>query len=324
MIEQIISIIREHKHFGITSHLGPEADAIGSVLAVKHLLEALGKETWAVMRDPVPGNLRFLPGAEAIRALQEGSQGVEAWFVVDCGQLSRVGEGLFQILKDHPLIVNIDHHGDNPRFGQINWVKPTASTTMILYELAQQLGVKITPDLATLLYAGIVADTDSFRNANVDSFVLRVAAELVSYGARVREIVVHLYERRSVQEMKLMGHVFLSAQVEDGVIWSSIPQEIFHQMGADLDDTERLAEELRAVEGVRVAVLFKELGTGKIKVSLRAKDGLDVSRVARVFGGGGHKEAAGCLIPGTLEEVEACVLAEVQRALEEAERHGDV
>jgi phosphoesterase RecJ-like protein len=317
MSERIISIIREHECFAIASHLGPEADAIGSQLALKVMLEAVGKEVWPVLRDPVPDNLKFLPGAGAIRAPAEIPQeAIEAWFVVDCGQLNRIGEVLTQMIKDHPLIVNIDHHRDNPRFGQVNWVVPTASTTMILYQLAKELGVEITSELATCLYAGIVADTDSFRNANVDSEALRVAAELLSYGARAREIAVNLYERRRLPELKLLGHTLLNAQVIDGVIWSSISQELFRRTGADLDDTERLAEELRATDGVRVAVLFKELGTGKIKVSLRSKGGVDVSRVARVFGGGGHLQAAGCLIPGELEEVEARVLAEVQQALE--------
>jgi len=317
MSEQVISVIREHRCFAVASHLGPEADAIGSQLALKMMLEAVGKEVWAVLRDPVPDNLKFLPGAGAIRTPAEIPQdAIEAWFVVDCGQLSRVGEVLTQMIDDHPLVVNIDHHRDNPRFGKVNWVVPTASTTMILYQLAKDLGVEITPELATCLYAGIVADTDSFRNANVDPEALSVAAELLSSGARAREIAVNLYERRRPAEMRLLGHTLLNAKVSDGIIWSSIPQELFRSTGADLDDTERLAEELRATEGIRVAVLFKELGNGKIKVSLRSKEGLDVSKVARVFGGGGHLQAAGCLIAGELEEVERRVLSEVRRALE--------
>jgi len=317
MLTQILKVIKEHGCFAVASHLGPEADAIGSQLALAYVLETMGKEVWPVLRDPVPDNLKFLPGAEAIRSPNEIPQEtIEAWFVVDCGQLNRVGEALYQIIRDHPLIVNIDHHGDNPRFGHINWVEETASTTLLLYELIRHLGVEITPQLATCLYAGIVADTDSFRNSNVDEEVLKIAAELLGYGAEAREIAVNLYERRKLSEMKLLGHTLLNARVADGVIWSSIPQRLFRETGGGLDDTERLAEELRATEGIEVAVLFKELPNGKIKVSLRAKGGLDVSRIARVFGGGGHLQAAGCLIPGKLQDVEARVLAEVHRALE--------
>lgn len=316
--EEIAEVIKDHERFAVVSHLGPEADAVGSQLAMAYVLEALGKEVWVVLRDPVPDNLRFLSGAEAIRPPNEiPMEAIEAWFVVDCGQLNRVGEALYQIIRDHPLIINIDHHGDNPRFGHVNWVRESASTTIVLYELIQHLGLEMTPQLATSLYAGIVADTDSFRNANVNEEALKIAAELLSYGASAREIAVNLYERRKLSEIKLLGHTLLNARVADGIIWSSIPQRLFRETGGGLDDTERLAEELRATDGIRVAVLFKELPNGKIKVSLRAKDGLDVSRIARVFGGGGHVQAAGCLIPGTLEEVETRVLAEVQCALKE-------
>ena len=323
--EEVIAVFHEHERFAVTSHIGPEADAIGALLGVVHILKGMGKRVWPVLRDDVPDTLRFLPGAGEIRAPNEvPHERVEVWVVVDCGQLNRVGESFLPLIERHPLIVNIDHHQDNPRFGHVNWVVPLASTTMLLYELAQQLGVEISPELATCLYAGIVADTDSFRNTNVTPDTLRVAADLLERGARAREISVNLYERRTLAEMKLMGHTLLSARVEDGIIWSSIPQELFAKTGGGLDDTERLAEELRAADGVRVAVLFKELPTGKIKVSLRTKDtdgqGLDVSRVARVFGGGGHRQAAGCLVPGRLEDVEAAVLGEVRRALEDAHR----
>jgi phosphoesterase RecJ-like protein len=323
--EEVVAVFHEHERFAVTSHIGPEADAIGALLAVAAILKGMGKRVWPVMRDSVPDNLKFLPGAGEIRSPNEvPHEQIEAWVVVDCGQLNRVGESFLPLIEPHPLIVNIDHHQDNPRFGHVNWVVPLSSTTMLLYELAQQLGIEISPDLATCLYAGIVADTDSFRNTNVTPDTLRVAADLLEKGARAREISVNLYERRSPAELKLMGHTLLSARMEEGIIWSSIPQEIFRETGGGLDDTERLAEELRAADGVEVAVLFKELPTGKIKVSLRTKDtdgqGLDVSRIARVFGGGGHRQAAGCLIPGRLEEVEAAVLAEVRRALEDHER----
>lgn len=325
--EEVIAVFHEHERFAVTSHIGPEADAIGALLGAVHILQGMGKRVWPVLRDAVPDNLKFLPGATEIRPPHEvPHERVEVWVVVDCGQLNRVGEGFLPLIERHPLLVNIDHHQDNPRFGHVNWVVPLASTTMLLYELAQQLSVEISPELATCLYAGIVADTDSFRNTNVTPDTLRVAADLLEKGARAREINVNLYERRSLAELRLTGHTLLNARVEEGIIWSSIPQDLFQETGGGLDDTERLAEELRAADGVRVAVLFKELPTGKIKVSLRTKDtdgqGLDVSRVARVFGGGGHRQAAGCLVPGRLEEVEAAVLREVRRALEDALRRG--
>ncbi len=316
MHEQIAEIIKDHERFAITSHLGPEADAIGSQLAVKLILDSFGKKTYPVLRDPVPDSLRFLPGADAILApIELKPDKIDAWFVVDCGQLNRVGEGLTQIIQVHPCVVNIDHHRGNPNFGHVNWVEYTASTTMVIFKLAQLLAVEITPELATCLYAGIIADTDSFRNSNTSADVVELAARLLKLGADAREITVNLYERRSLGESRLIGYSLLNARMDDGIIWTSLSQEIFYETGATVNDTERLAEELRATDGVKVALLFKEMGTGKVKVSLRSKNGMDVSRVARLFGGGGHLQAAGCLVPGDLSAVESQVIAEVRKAL---------
>jgi phosphoesterase RecJ-like protein len=316
MHEQIAAIIKEYDRFAITAHLGPEADAIGAQLGVMHILQSFGKEAIPVLRDVVPHNLAFLPGANSIVSpIELDKDAVEVWFVVDCGQLNRVGEGLAKWIEKHPVVVNIDHHKGNPEFGHVNWVQITASTTMIIYELAKLLAVDITPELATCLYSGIIADTDSFRNSNTTVEVLETAAELLHCGADAREITVNIYESRTEGETKLLGYTLLNSQLSDGIIWISIPQSIFNETGATVNETERLAEELRATDGVKVAILLKELPTGRIKVSLRSKDGVDVSDVARVFGGGGHAQAAGCLIEGDLYEVENELISEVKKSL---------
>ncbi len=314
--DEIATVIREHERFALASHIGPEGDATGSQLALQLILQACGKETFAVCRDPVPESLRFLEGATKTLFPRElVGKPIDAWFVVDCGDLGRVGEEVHRLLADHPLIVNIDHHRSNPRFGQINCVEEAPATTVVLYKLAQHLGVPMTPQLANCLYTGIIADTDSFRNANVNADVLRVAAELFNAGADSREISIQLYERRKPSELRLMGHVFADAHLDDGIIWGSIPREIFHTTGTTINEAERLVEELRATDGIQVAVLFKELDNGRVKVSFRSKNGLAVNGVARVFGGGGHEQAAGCLVHGELAAVERRVLDELRRRL---------
>jgi len=322
-MEEVAAAIKEHEYFAITSHMAPEGDAIGSQLALRLILEELGKESVIINRDPVPANLRFLPGANKIlRPFEVKSFAFPVWFVLDCADLTRIGDeiqrqiqiqiqGQGQII----IIINIDHHGDNPRFGEINYVVEAASTSQLIYELAKELGIFINKELATCIYTGIVADTDSFRNSNVDPAVLEIAAELLRAGADAREVAIELYERRSPAEMKLMGHVLINAQIDKGVIWSTISQQLFEKTGTTVNDTERLVEELRAAEGIEVAVLFKELSNYKIKVSLRSKDKIDVNKVAQFFGGGGHEKAAGCLIEGELEEVKVKVLEELQRQL---------
>jgi phosphoesterase RecJ-like protein len=317
MLSEVKAVIRAHARFGILSHIGPEGDAIGSELALKFMLEQLDKEAWVANRDLAPPSLKFLPGAnEILHPTQLRSDDIEVWCVVDCGDLSRVGEDALKLFQEGQIILNIDHHHrDNPRFGHVNFVKEAASTTKLLYELARYLNVEITPQIATCLYTGIVADTDSFRNSNVSREVLETAAQLLSYGVDTREIAINIYERRSLYELQLLAYVLQNAQFSDGIIWSSIPKTVFHKTNTSVTDTERLVEELRSVEGVEVAVLFKELDNGKIKVSLRSKGQATVNGVARLFGGGGHEQAAGCVIPGDLSEVQERVLSELNRHL---------
>ena len=323
MLDDIAQVIKEHERFGIVAHLGPEADAIGALLGVHHILQQLGKTTHPVLRDAVPHELCFLPGSGAIVGTDAVPHAeIDVWMVVDCGQLNRVGHDLEGVLREHPLVVNIDHHADNPHFGYVNWVDVRASTTMLIYDLARHLGVDVSDDLATCLYSGIIADTDAFRNDNVTSDVLRVASELVEYGARVREINVNLYERRTPAAMRILGYTLAHAQIdrEHRLIWYAISQDDFRSTGATVNDTERVVEELRAVDGVDVAVLLKEMENGRVKVSLRSKNGVDVSRVAREFGGGGHPKAAGCLVDEGLAEAETQILSAVKHALA---RHDD-
>lgn len=317
MLKELKAVIDAHHRFGILSHIGPEGDAIGSELALKMMLKQLGKEVWVGNRDLVPPGLQFLPGAASVvHPTQLPTEEIEVWCVVDCGDLSRVGEDALRLFHEGQIIINIDHHHrDNPRFGHVNFVKEAASTTQLLYEIAQYLGLQITREMATCLYTGIVVDTDSFRNANVTSTVLYMAAELLDYGANTREIAVEIYERRGLQELKLLGYVLQRVQVRGSVIWSAIPRELFRQTNTSMNETERLVEELRSVDGIEIALLFKELDNGRIKVSLRSKGKATVNGIARAFGGGGHEQAAGCVIPGDLHDVQERVLAEAQRYL---------
>ncbi len=319
VLEEIIERIKEHRRFAISTHISPEGDAVGSALALRLILRRLGKEALVVMQDPVPYNLTFLKGAEGIKpptdpALEQLAP--ELWFIVDCANLDRVGEGVRRLIEDSGKpIVNIDHHLHNPEFGELNYVRQTAATAQLIWELAKRLHV-LDPEITTCLYAGIVADTSAFRNDNTDAQVLREAAELLDHGARAREVAVNLFERRTLGETRLLGYALLNAKLADGIFWISFPLEIFAELGAAPHETEPVVNELRKLDGVEVAVLFKELENNKVKLSLRSKGRLDVSAVARRFGGGGHEKAAGALIPGELKQVEEVVLAELRRRLD--------
>jgi phosphoesterase RecJ-like protein len=316
-MEEIIDLIKDHERFAISTHISPEADAIGSALALRLILRRLGKEALVVIQDPVPQNLRFLKGTEGVKTPRDfGKFDPELWFVVDCAGLDRVGDRVVRLIEGSGKpIINIDHHIDNPGFGDYNYVRPIAAATQLVLELAQALGV-LEPEIATSLYAGIVADTDSFRNANTDAPALRDAAALVEEGARAREVTINLYERRRPGELRLLGYGLLNAHLEGSIIWCGLPLKTFAELGASSWETEHLVEDLRSLEGIEVAALFKELEGGRVKVSLRAKGDLKVNEVAQRFGGGGHEQAAGCIVEGALAAVEQLVLGELRRRLD--------
>lgn len=317
-MEEVVDLIREHQRFALTTHLSPEGDAIGSALALRLILRRLGKEAVVILQDPLPSNLRFLKGAVGVkspRSLPEQFD-PQLWFVVDCANFDRLGEGVQRLIESSgkPMI-NIDHHIDNSHFGQLNYVRPTAAAAQLIFELAQALKV-IDAEIATSIYAGLVADTDAFRNANTDVAALRDAATLMELGARAHEVIANLYERRKPGELRLLGWTLLHAHIEDSLAWCALPAGLFAELGASPQDTEHLADTLRTLEGVRVSVLFKELDGGRVKVSFRAKGDFRVNELARHFGGGGHEQAAGCVIAGELASVERRVLEELRRRLD--------
>lgn len=316
-MEEIIDLIKDHGRFAITTHISPEADAIGSALALRLILRRLGKEALVVIQDPVPRNLRFLKGTEGVKAPQDlGKFEPELWLVVDCARLERVGERVMRLIEGSGCpLVNIDHHVDNPCFGDHNYVRPVAAAAQLILELGRALGL-LDPEIATSLYAGIIADTDSFRNDNTDAQVLRDAAALVEHGARAREVAINLYERRRPGELRLLGYCLSSAHLKGPIAWCDLPLKAFAELGASPWETEHLVEELRTLEGIEVALLFKELEGKRVKISFRSKSGLKVNEVAQRFSGGGHEQAAGCIVEGELAAVEQRVLEELRRRLD--------
>jgi phosphoesterase RecJ-like protein len=318
VLEGIIDLIKENQRFALTTHLSPEGDAIGSALALRLVLRRLGKEALVVLQDPAPQSLRFLKGAEGIKCPKGFPEQFDPqlWFVLDCANFERVGEGVARLIERNGRpIINIDHHIDNPNFGQLNYVRQTAATSQLIFKLAQTLKI-IDAEIATSIYAGIVADTDAFRNANTDAAALRDAAALMEHGARANEAILNLYERRTPGELHLLGWTLLHARIEDSLTWCVLSAKTFAELGASHQDTEHLVDTLRTIEGVKVAVLFKELDGGRVKVSFRAKPGFTVNEVAHRFGGGGHEQAAGCVITGELAAVEGEVLEELRRRLD--------
>ncbi len=297
-------------------HVHPDADVLGTLLALGAALEARGWKVTSGGPHPAPDALAFLPGVERYARLAKVDQNFDVVVLTDCPNPGRT-EGLFeQARRAAPVLVDIDHHPDNRRYGDINWVEPRAAATgELIYELLVTLDAAITPGIATNLFTAIHTDTGSFRYSNVTPRTFQIAADLVSAGAEPAFVSGCLYERRPPEALHWLGDVLSRIEVSsDGrLAWLALPAGFVPERFVEAED---LVNYPRSIESVRVACLLRERD-GQVKVSLRGKGDVDVSRIAARFGGGGHPNAAGCAIPGTLKTVTPAVLSAVRSALPE-------
>lgn len=298
-------------------HVHPDADVLGTLLALGLALEARG---WTVAYGgphPAPASLAFLPGVGRYRVLSALEGRYDVAVLTDCPNPART-EGLIDAARQAVgVLVNIDHHPDNRRYGDVNWIDPAAAATgEMIHALLVTLGAPITPEIATNLFTAIHTDTGSFRYSNVTPTTFRIAGELVAAGADPAAVSSALYERRPAEGLRWLGEALSRVQVsEDGrVAWLGLPAGTVPE---SFVESEELVNYPRSIASVRVACLLRELGEG-VKVSLRGKGDVDVNRIAARFGGGGHRNAAGCTVPGPLDKATRDVLAAVQHALDGA------
>ncbi len=295
-------------------HVHPDGDVLGTLLALGFAREARGWQVEYGGPHPAPAVLDFLPGVERYRVLQTLQGSFEVAVLTDCPNPDRT-EGLIDRARQASArIVNIDHHPDNRRYGDVNWVDPQAAATgELVYELLVALGITVTPAMATNLFAAIHTDTGSFRYSNVTPDTFRIAGALVAAGADPAMVSSHLYERRPPAALGSLAEVLGRVRVsEDGrVAWLSLPRGIVPDSFIEAED---LVTYPRSIGSVRVACLFREVD-GRVKVSLRGKGEVDVRQIAARFGGGGHPNAAGCSVDGSLEGAGRDVLAVVFQAI---------
>lgn len=318
--QEIASILRREKSFLILTHYRPDGDAIGSQLALVLLLKGLGKQVTAWNDDEVPAKFKFLTGADLITRPPATPQPFDVVISIDAASWQRVGTATERIASRKHFI-NIDHHISNEKFGEINWIVPTSPASgQIAYDLIKRGGFQLTPEIAQCLFAAISTDTGSFMFANTTADCLRVAAELVETGINVGELSRHVYESYPYARLRMLQLALADLKLTDhkrtAYFW--ITKDMFAQTGAKREDTEGLIDYARAIEGVVVAVLFEEMDEpGKVRISLRSKHPkIDVNSIARHFGGGGHKEAAGAKLTGPPNEVAPKVLAAVSSAIQ--------
>ena len=308
-LQAVADAIRGHERFLLTTHENPDGDALGSLLAAKIALDRLGKDTVMVLHGdaPLPGEYAFMPLAELQRRWPDDVS-ERVLFALDCANESRIADP--EVLGRVPLSIDLDHHHDNSRFGDVNLIVPDASSTgEVLRDLFRELDVALTPEIAEALYIALVTDTGRFQYTNTTPKALRLAAELVEAGADVHRVFQGVYESVQFAKLKLLARALERAQVYEGgrIVVSFLLRTDFHEVGAAEPYSEGIIDFLRAVEGADMAVLIREPpreGGPTRRVSLRASvDELDVSAIARKSGGGGHRQAAGFSSEASIEEI---------------------
>jgi phosphoesterase RecJ-like protein len=304
-----VDAIRDHDRFVLTTHENPDGDALGSLLATKLAFDQLGKDSVMVLHSnaPLPGEYLFMSLAE-LRRRWPDDVSERILVALDCANESRIADP--DILGRVPLTLDVDHHHDNTRFGDINLVDPTASSTgEVLRDVLRELDVELTPSIAEPLYIALVTDTGRFQYTNTTPKALRLAAELVEAGANVHRVFQGVYESVQFAKLKLLARALERAQIYEGgrIVISYLLRTDFAEVGAAEPYSEGIIDYLRAVEGADMAVLIREPpredGPTR-RVSLRASvDELDVSAIARKSGGGGHRQAAGFSSEASIEEI---------------------
>lgn len=317
-LQLAVDAIARSSNVVLACHVNPDGDTLGSALALGHALAGMGKQTTVLSHDGVPDIYRWMPGAAQV---QQGTarRDFDLAIVCDTGAIDRIGQA-HDPVQSAAETLNIDHHLDEGQFGRIRLVdKRAAATGELVFDLIRHMSVPIDREIAECLLCAIITDTGSFKYLSVTPRTFRIAAELMDAGACPATINELVFENRSLASVKLLGRALDSLQVSvDGrVAWAHVRRTDFEEIGATDEETEGIVNHVRAVRGALVALLFREIPDRKIRVSLRSRDGFDVNQVANVFGGGGHRLAAGCSVDPPLEAAESALLAEVERRMKD-------
>jgi phosphoesterase RecJ-like protein len=306
----VAEALRSNDRFIVTTHENPDGDALGSLLATTFALRELGKDAdmYLFGEVPIPNEYEFMDFAGIVRGPNPNSSD-RVVVALDCANERRLGPES-ALLDKAQLVVDIDHHHDNTRFGKVNLIVGHASSTgEILADVFRELGVSLTPEIAEALYIAVVTDTGRFQYANTTAKALRLAAELVEAGADVHRVFQGVYENVAFAKLKLVARALENAEVFEGgrVVVSHLEREDFEHAGAEEPYSEGIIDYLRAVEGTELAALIREPPTANgptHRISLRTTEAdLDVSAIARKSGGGGHRQAAGFSSEASIEEI---------------------
>lgn len=316
-LSRIIERLRESKNLCIVGHIRPDGDCIGSQLGLALALRNEGKTVTVWNEDIVPDKLKFLD-PDKVLAQPKGSQTFDTVVAVDCASFERLGK-CGPAIANRECLINIDHHASNTRYGDMNWVSwREASTGELIYKLLKTAGWSITTPIAGCLFTAVSTDTGSFQYPTTKPLTYHTAGELVKRGADLAQICREVYQSHPLSRVRLMRHLYskfkLAADNRIAYLW--LRNADFARAGAERSESEGLIDHIRDIEPVVVACIFEEMGPDLTRISLRSKDDrVDVNAIASLFGGGGHKAAAGARIAGSSLSTQRRVVAAVKKAL---------
>lgn len=316
-LDDILSVLKKSRKILILPHISVDGDCLGSSIALALALKRLGKEAVVFVEEEIPYVYGFLTDDEIVRTYSHGAYPSELAVALDTGDIERLGNRA-DIFNAAVLTVNIDHHSTNSEYALYNYVQSSsAAVGEIIYTIIKMLGVEIDSRIAECLYVALVADTGGFRYSNTTSTTHKIAAELISMGINVSEISQRIFENTSLIKTKLTGLAIGSLQLyhEGKTAVITLTDKDMEKVGAKDEDCDGIVNLGRNITGVEVAVMIRQLANGILKVNLRSKAYVDVASIASMFGGGGHKRAAGCMLDKELEKFKVMLLEDIKEAL---------
>ncbi|MCX8069995.1 MAG: bifunctional oligoribonuclease/PAP phosphatase NrnA [Thermodesulfovibrionales bacterium] len=319
-LDIVKAFILNNDNFIIATHYNPDADTIGAGLALYQALTSIKKTSLVINKDKTPKDCQFMPHIDEVYNFDNfkfKDFSPEALIIVDCNSIKRVSmeKNHQELLSNLPTCV-IDHHEISGDFGDYKWIDPNiASTTMMIYKIIKSLNIEITQDIATCLYAGLCIDTGNFRHENTSTESLQIAADLVSKGIKPSKIYRALFESWSIAKFKLFKEVIKGIEESNNIAIMTVTKEMLQRTGCDDEDAGNFVDFPKRTVYIKVSVLIKEISENKYRISMRSKNGINVAIVASQYGGGGHKNAAGCTIENNLESIKKDLFKKISEVM---------
>ena len=314
-LREIVDAIRARQRFVISSHSRPDGDAIGSAMAMAFALRAIGKDAHVVNADPAPDPLMAFPGVTDIEIANQVSGDYDAAIIMECGDLARTGVAGF----DRYFVINIDHHPGNTNYGAINWFDASAAACgEMVFDLVHALGAPFTLAVATHIYLAILTDTGSFHYSAISPKTFDICSAMLKAGVDPVGTARNVYDSSNMGRLKLFGAVLGGMQIDPSgrIAVVYLDQEIADAAGGTYDDTDGLINLPLTVKEIQAVVFFKRMSGNQYRVSMRSKGEIDIGVVAKEFGGGGHKNAAGCTATGDIDALRQLFIEKIERAID--------